>query len=470
MLTTSFRTACAALFLVTQFGSGASAQVSEKRVALVIGNAAYKEAPLRNPVNDARAMAAQLRRVGFQVIARENARKSQMEAALAEFGEILNGGAVGLFFYAGHGMQVNGRNFLVPVDATIASEHRVRLETIDVDLVLDQMETAKSVVNLVVLDACRNNPFERRFRSAGSGLAQINAPQGTMIAYATAPGKVASDGDGANGLYTSSLLQHLATPGLPVEEVFKRVRIDVAKATSNGQTPWESSSLTGNFFFVEPAAPAPVIATPAPAADREALFWQLVSDSNEPTLLRYYLAQYPKGMFVPQAQAKIAALEQRRKDEEAQKARPQPESAPQITTTPKQAAAPPAAPPAPLPPAQQQASLPAPSRTDGSAETVSNDGVWTGKGGGWSMDIVVRDGRLSGKAISSDRPTGTGGSTSNYQVNGRIEEDGTVTGTLSTANTFHGISRLSGKFPFMAVEGIYGGRLLLQRKSGSAPE
>jgi uncharacterized caspase-like protein len=284
-----------------------------KRVALVIGNAAYKEQPLKNPVNDAKAMAAKLRQIGFQVIERTNATKSQMEKAVADFGEALNAGAVGLFYYAGHGLQVGGRNFLVPVDATITSEQRVRLETLDVDVVLDQMEAAKSGVNLLILDACRNNPFERRFRATGGGLAQINAPQGTLIAYATAPGKVAADGDGANGLYTAKLLQHIATPGLPVEEVFKRVRIDVSRETNADQTPWESSSLTGSFTFVEQQlAAAPAAQATAPAVDKEAMVWQSVKDSDDPAILSAYLAQFPDGTFAPLAKARIAALEQQR--------------------------------------------------------------------------------------------------------------------------------------------------------------
>lgn len=287
-----------------------------KRVALVIGNSAYKEQPLKNPVNDAKAMAAKLRQMGFQVIERLNATKTQMERAVADFGEALNAGAVGLFYYAGHGLQVSGRNFLVPVDATITTEQRVRLETLDIDVVLDQMEAAKSGVNLLILDACRNNPFERRFRASGGGLAQINAPQGTLIAYATAPGKVAADGDGANGLYTSKLLQHIGTPGVAVEEVFKRVRIDVSRETNAEQTPWESSSLTGSFAFVEQqvaAAPAPAAIAPPPSAvDRDALFWQSVKDSDDPAIIGTYLAQFPNGTFAPLAKAKIAALEQQR--------------------------------------------------------------------------------------------------------------------------------------------------------------
>ena len=217
------------------------------RVALVIGNSTYREAPLKNPQNDAKAMAAALRDQGFEVILRQNASKIEMERAIADFGDKLSEGATGLFYYAGHGMQVNGRNFLIPVDAQISSEQRVRLETLDVDLVLDQMAAARSRVNVVILDACRNNPFERRFRSTGGGLAQINAPEGTLIAYATSPGKVAADGDGDNGLYTEELLKAVRQPGLKVEDVFKTVRVGVSRRSNGAQTPWEASSLVGDF-------------------------------------------------------------------------------------------------------------------------------------------------------------------------------------------------------------------------------
>jgi len=292
----------------------AAPALAERRVALVIGNGAYKESPLKNPVNDARAMATKLKALGFQVIARENATKLEMERAVADFGDALRKpDTVGLVFYAGHGMQVQGKNYLLPVDAQIATETRVRLEALDLDAILDEMAAAETRVNLVILDACRNNPFERKFRSVGGGLAQVNAPQGTLIAYATAPGKTAADGSGANGLYTSKLLDALETPGLAVEDVFKRVRVEVAKASGNAQTPWESSSLTGDFYFKAPAAPVAVPAAAPPAApalvaDKEVLFWQSIQDSSDPKMFEAYLAQFPQGTFAGLAQAKVASL------------------------------------------------------------------------------------------------------------------------------------------------------------------
>jgi hypothetical protein len=155
----------------------------------------------------------------------------------------------------------------------------------------------------MILDACRNNPFEQRFRSQGGGLAQIDAPKGTLIAYATAPGHVASDGAGGNGLYTAKLIEAIKTPGIPIEEMFKRVRIAVSQATADAQTPWEASSLVGDFYFSGPTT----VLVNAPV-DRDALYWQSVKDSSEPSLIQTYLDEFPQGAFAPLAKARIAAL------------------------------------------------------------------------------------------------------------------------------------------------------------------
>ena len=234
------------------FGQGFAGEVPReatqyKRVALVIGNSKYPGVSLRNPANDAHDMAVVLRKTGFDVIEKIDVTQKEMNRAIVQFGGMLNADTVALFYYAGHGMQVKGKNYLIPIDAQIDTENSVRAETVDVDTILDQLNA--SPLNIVVLDACRNNPFERRFRSLGGGLAQMDAPKGTLIAYATAPGKVASDGEGRNGLYTQELLKVLQTPGLEVEKAFKRVRANVARATGDNQIPWEASSLTGEFMF-----------------------------------------------------------------------------------------------------------------------------------------------------------------------------------------------------------------------------
>jgi hypothetical protein len=289
--------------------------MASKKVALVIGNGAYTEAPLKNPTNDARAVAAKLRQQGFDVVLRENATKAQMNDVVADFGEKLGEGDTALFFFAGHGIQVQGRNYLIPTDARITSEQRVRLETLDVEAVLDQMAAARVSVSMVILDACRNNPFERRFRSVGGGLAQISAPEGTMIAYATAPGKVAADGEGSNGLYTQELLKALSQPGLKVEDVFKQVRIGVARASGGSQVPWEASSLTGDFYFQPPVAVAASVA--APPLDREAIFWDSVKLSNDPAELRAYLDAFPNGLFAGIARARVTNIETARQSQVA---------------------------------------------------------------------------------------------------------------------------------------------------------
>jgi uncharacterized caspase-like protein len=220
-----------------------------RRVALVIGNGAYPSGPLKNPVNDARDIAAALRNLGFEVILRENATLRQMEEGVDELWKRLRGGGAGLFFFAGHGLQVAGRNYLVPVDARLVVEQDVKYRCMDAGLVLGRMEDAGNGLNIVILDACRNNPYARSFRSASEGLAKMDAPKGSLIAYATAPDSVAADGLGRNGIYTGQLLRHMRTPGLSIEDLFKRVRVGVLGETSDRQVPWESSSLTGNFSF-----------------------------------------------------------------------------------------------------------------------------------------------------------------------------------------------------------------------------
>jgi len=266
-LTVAIAVVLAAWVLTAAAPAGAQAAREEPRIALIIGNSAYRETPLRNPVNDARAMARTLRELGFTVLIHENASKRTMEGAIVEFGQQLAAGGVGFFYYAGHGLQVRGRNYLVPVDADIDSEATTRIAAVDVDLLLEQMAEAKNRVNVVILDACRNNPFERRLRGASRGLAAVDAARGTLVAYATAPGSVAADGDGANGLYTEELLQALRVPNLKVEEVFKRVRIGVTERSKGAQTPWESSSLTGDLVVnvtvnvTTPAAPQPPAAS-----------------------------------------------------------------------------------------------------------------------------------------------------------------------------------------------------------------
>jgi formylglycine-generating enzyme required for sulfatase activity len=222
---------------------------TEKRVALVIGNGAYKSiTPLKNPPNDAKAMAAALRSLGFDVISKINVDKREMREAINQFGVEIQGSGVGLFYYAGHGVQSSGRNYLIPVNASIGSEGDVEDEAVSVDQILSRMGDARNRMNVVILDACRNNPFSS-YRSLSRGLTQMLAPSGTFIAYSTAPGSVAEDGKGANGVYTQALLKEIKVPGVPLEDMFKNVLSDVKRQTRGKQIPWTSSSVEGDFYF-----------------------------------------------------------------------------------------------------------------------------------------------------------------------------------------------------------------------------
>jgi uncharacterized caspase-like protein len=291
------------------------AVAAERRIALVIGNSDYPGAPLRNPVNDARDMAAALTKAGFQVTLRENIGLRGMAEAIRAFGDAMQPDGVAVFYFAGHGVQVKDRNYLLPVDADIQREDEIPYATLDVNQVLDKMDRARSRVNIVILDACRNNPFVRSFRGLGQGLAQMEAPIGTLIAYATAPGKVALDGTGRNGIYTRHLLANIGRAGLAIELMFKRVREGVSTETKGAQTPWESSSLRGDFAFVSSKA-AVAAARPAPqprseAFEAELAFWDSIKNSRSKADYEAYLQQYPQGHFAALARARIARPESR---------------------------------------------------------------------------------------------------------------------------------------------------------------
>jgi uncharacterized caspase-like protein len=227
---------------------------NEKRLALIIGNSDYPHGgDLDNPVNDARAMNRSLKNLGFDVIKYENTGQIDMKKAIDIFGTKLKNYDVGLFFYAGHGVQVKGNNYLIPSDADLKSENDAEYNCVDAGRVLAKMEDAGSGTNIIILDACRDNPFERSWRRSakGNGLASMTAPSGSLIAYATSPGSTASDGEegGSNGLYTSALLQHIKTPNITILEMFRKVRVTVRGRTNKEQTPWESTSLIRNFYF-----------------------------------------------------------------------------------------------------------------------------------------------------------------------------------------------------------------------------
>jgi len=222
-----------------------------QRVALVIGNGAYVRSSLPNPPNDAHLVAATLKALGFEVLELLNGSQKEMKRAINEFGAKLKRGAVGVFYYAGHGLQVFGRNYLVPVDAEIHSYEDVDVETIDLNRVMAQLEMAKNPMNIVIVDACRDNPFNSLSDNFKLGLAPPRAPKGTVVAYATSPGKVAEDGDGDNSPFAAALAAQLRTPGVESLQMLKRVGTSVNKKTAGRQTPWFTSSAAADFYFVK---------------------------------------------------------------------------------------------------------------------------------------------------------------------------------------------------------------------------
>src|ERR1700738_2766655 len=248
------------ILLILTILASALAQAAETRIALVIGNSDYSSGSLPNPANDAKLISDALTNLGFDVIARRNADQIAMKRAIQEFGARLEKAgpdSVGLFYYAGHGVQLNGRNYLIPTTARIEREGDVEIEAVSADWVIEQMRYARNRLNIVILDACRNNPFTRSMRSVDHGLATMDAPAGILIAYSTAPGSVAADGTGRNSPYTEALTHAIRELHEPVEQVFKHVRVGVMSVTSGKQVPWESSSLTGDFYFAAPSKVAP---------------------------------------------------------------------------------------------------------------------------------------------------------------------------------------------------------------------
>ena len=298
------------------------------RVALVIGNSKYLNAPeLKNPRNDADALAAALSRLNFRVIKGIDADRFTMQTLVRAFSGELDGAKIAVFYYAGHGLQLNGKNYLIPVDAKLDTELDLDFEAMDVNFVLSQMERGNRI-NIVMLDACRNNPMSQKLaRSMGTrsialgrGLARIETGVGTLITFSTQPGNVALDGKGANSPFAKALLDNIEAPGLDIEVVMRRVREEVIKETGGRQVPWSNSSLVGDRVVLnsKPTAKVPVTAEPSPPAAEqkqrapdnqlEITFWNTVRNSRNPALLKAYLQQYPNGNFVVLAQAMLAEL------------------------------------------------------------------------------------------------------------------------------------------------------------------
>jgi hypothetical protein len=307
----------------------APAAHAEKRIALVIGNSAYKNtAELNNPKHDAMDIAAALKRMNFEVLEGRDLDKRSMERLVRQFAIKLSGADLALFFYAGHGLQVGGQNYLVPVDAKLAAEGDADFETVQLSLVLKQMER-EAKTSIVLLDACRDNPLARNLaRSMGTrspvvsqGLAEVRTAVGTLIGYSTQPGNVATDGVARNSPYAEALLRHMEVPGRDVSGVLIAVRNDVLKATEGRQVPWEHTSLTGLVYLKSPHAQGATIPTsPPPSAgpsggpdyekEIEISFWNSVKDSNSPAFLEAYLTRYPNGSYAGLARAMIDQMKQ----------------------------------------------------------------------------------------------------------------------------------------------------------------
>ena len=222
---------------------------SRRRLALVIGNAAYKNSPLRNPINDADLISNALSGSGFIVSRYDNLTYAKMREVVRAFGEKLNRGDVGLFYFSGHAVQYRGKNYLLPINEDLKHSDEIPSSALDVDFVLAKMETAKNDLNIVILDSCRNNPLGAESRNIDRGLTMINAAKGTFIAFATSPGNVALDGSGSNSPYTKNLAQAIRKGGLTLEQVFKETRRNVISETNSQQVPWENSSILGDFYF-----------------------------------------------------------------------------------------------------------------------------------------------------------------------------------------------------------------------------
>jgi len=297
----------AAIFTVASLSSGAA---SANNYALLIGNSDYSIGALDNPANDANDLANVLRAIGFETIVRLNGDAETMKAAIRDFGAKLQANdGIGFFFFAGHGVQVNGENYLLPVGYPFRSEADIEKAAVPANLVLRYMEDSKNRVNVMVLDACRNNPFIKTRSLKTRGLAPMDAPSGSLVAFSTAPGTEASDGAGRNGLYTKHLMANIKVPGITVEQVFKRTREGVESESQREfgrkQSPREESSLKGSdmYFVAAPSAPSGTN-----LADIEVAYWSSISNSTNPADFESYLNLYPKGNFADIARNRLQAV------------------------------------------------------------------------------------------------------------------------------------------------------------------
>jgi hypothetical protein len=279
------------------------------RAALVIGNGAYPGAPLRNPPNDAKAIAATLKNMNFDVDLQTDCTRDAMNNSIRAFCDrVERDSAVALFYFAGHGMQIDWHNYLLPVDIRLASAGDVPQQTVDSSALLSSLGKSRNPMNIVILDACRNNPFGFAGLT-GAGLSQMDAPTRTFLAYATAPGNVASDGSGKNGLYTENLLREMVRPDAKIEDVFKRVRLAVRLQSHGRQIPWESTSLEGDFYFIPPPnSDKPTDDQLDQLAQADQDDWEAAQKAGTADAMAAYLKTHPNGNFCELAQAALDRL------------------------------------------------------------------------------------------------------------------------------------------------------------------
>jgi len=285
-------------------------QVSQaSRYALVIGNSNYNIGSLKNPVNDAIDMTNLLQKKGFKVQRLINANEKQMKQGIRQFTNRLHQkNVVGLFYYAGHGIEVGGHNYLIPLGANIENENDVEFESVDAGRVMAGMEKAGNNLNIVILDACRNNPFARSFRSSSRGLGRMDAAKGSLVLYATSPGDVASDGEGRNGVFTKHLITSINQATLTVEQVFKQTAKKVYQATGGKQTPWQSGVIIDEFYFTINAPQAKTVTidtTETNSNQAEIVFWESIKNESTPEFFKSYLQEYPSGVYATLAKLKI---------------------------------------------------------------------------------------------------------------------------------------------------------------------
>ena len=334
---------------------GASAQDLEPRIALIVGNGSYGAVTaLDNPVPDAELMAQTLEQKGFKVTTLTDASQIALNRAIAQFGRDLRDAgpdATGLFYYAGHAVQSFGNNYLLPVDASLTDAADLSLVAVPAQAVLRQMFSAKNKTNIVILDACRNNPFEAIPDLNDNGLAEMKSPTGTFLAYSTAPGAVALDGLDGNSPFTKALAQEIPTPGAPIEQVFKNVRVKVIEETQGKQTPWDTSSLTDDFYFV-----AQEEKTKEEIAELQ--LWESVKFSTDPVPVVLFMRGYPDSKFIPEARALLEKIINSELDEGAATAgAPTQQEAPPLEIAAAEPKPEPAPEPAPVDTTQEQERL-----------------------------------------------------------------------------------------------------------------